>query len=53
MKTSYNNLDDIIEKVTEEWENLTIETLNNLIDEHCNHVKRVYDAKGKFVTSLS
>ena len=46
----FEEMDDIIEKVTEEWENITLETINNLIDGHCDHVKKVYEAKGEFVT---
>ena len=50
MRTSYSNLDDIIEKVTEEWENITLETINNLTGGHCDHVKKVYEAQGEFAT---
>ncbi len=50
MKTSYSHLDDIIEKIMEEWDAITNETLNRLIDGHCNHVKKVYEANGDFLT---
>jgi len=50
MKFTYSNLDDIIEKVTEDWNEITNETLNRIIDGHCSHFKKACEAEGSFIT---
>lgn len=41
----YKDLDEVLEKIFEEWDNIPLKMINNLIDGHC---AEVYKLKGGF-----
>jgi transposase len=49
MTREYKNLDDVLDKVIEEWENIPLKMINNLIDGHCSRVQEVYNNNGSFI----
>lgn len=48
MIKAYNDLDEVLDKIFEEWEGISLIMLNNLIDAHYDRVREVYDLEGKF-----
>jgi transposase len=48
MCKSYKNLDEVLERIFEEWYKIPGEMLNNLIDGHCKRVREVYENYGGF-----
>jgi transposase len=49
MTKAYTKIDEVIEAIKEEWNQITIEQLNNLIDAHCRRVQEVYNLNGEFI----
>lgn len=45
----YNDLDQVLEKIVEEWGKISIKMLNNLIDGHCARVGEIYRLNGTFL----
>lgn len=48
MDRVYDNLDEVLDRVVEEWEAIPKSMLNNLIDAHCERVQEVFDIGGRF-----
>jgi len=46
---TFKNLDEVLARAFEEWYNLPLEVINNLIDGHQAQVKEVYDLNGAFI----
>ncbi len=44
----YETIDDIIDKIIEEWEKIPMQLINKFIDKHCERVKEVYELNGEF-----
>jgi transposase len=49
MTKVYNNLDEVLERVFEEWYSISQEMINNLIDRHMARVQEVYNLNGGFI----
>lgn len=44
----YENIDEVLDNVVEEWRNIPLQLINKFIDRHCDRVKEVYELGGEF-----
>ena len=44
----YKDLDEVLNKIFEEWVNMPLQMINNLIYGHCARVAKVYELNGAF-----
>lgn len=51
MTKVYEDIDELIEAITEEWDKIPLKMINNLIDGHLGRVQEVLHAEGEFPAS--